>query len=124
GRDHLEKKGGRRMEPGDLHVRIGRRNRYGRCAVLVRIFSPDGLPLDFETPIDIPSTTLATPVVSPGVPGLIGRHIVAHIERARLTGAIPQFYLPLRMLLEIEPLDLVGLDWENLLSVVPLVPSV
>lgn len=112
------------MESGDLHVRIGRRRRDGRCALLVRIFAPDGLPFDFEAPIYITPTALATPVVSPDVPALIARHIVAHVERARGTGAVPQFYLPLRMLLEIEPLDLVGLDWENLLSLAPLIPSV
>jgi len=112
------------MGSGDIHVRIGRRGRDGHCVLLVRILALDGLPVDFEAPIYIKPTALATPIVSPDVPALIARHVAAHVERARGTGVIPQFHPPLRMLLEIEPLDLVGLDWENLLSLAPFAPSV
>ena len=74
--------------------------------------------------IEIKPTVLATPVVSTDVLALIARHVLASAREARATDAIPQFYAPLRLLLEIEPLDLVGLDWENLLSLAPLVSSV
>lgn len=103
------------MEPGDLHVRINRHGRGSHCTLLIRIFALDGTRFDFEIPIDIAPTTLTRPVVPAGLPSLIAQYILAHIEKALGMGKVPKSFLPLRILLEIEPLDLVGLDWENLL---------
>jgi hypothetical protein len=58
------------MEPGSLHVRIGRRGADDQCALLVRIFGLEGQ-FDFEAPIRIPPTSLVAPIISPEVVGLI-----------------------------------------------------
>jgi CHAT domain len=112
------------MESGDLHIRIGPRGKDGQSAVLVRILGADGRPFDFEALIYVTPTEIATPAVSPDVVALIAGQVVGHIKNSRDKGAIPQSYLPLRILLEIEPLDLVGFDWENILSLAPFAPSV
>ena len=108
------------MESGELHVRLGRRGRDSRCTLLVRIYSSESPPFDFEVPIYITRTTCSSPIVSREVLGFITERVVEHVERARSAGVVPQAYTLRRLLLEIEPLDLVGLDWESLLSLMPL----
>src|SRR5271155_1362846 len=111
------------MEPGDLHVKIGARNENGAVPLLVRLYDPDGTRLDTEASIDIPPTGLMNPEVSPSVPATIAQHILAHVAKARQDPTWSNF-VPFRILLEIEPLDLVGIDWEHLISLAPLTLTV
>ena len=104
------------MDLGHLQVHIGRRGKGNFCTLVVRLFPPDDVPDDLVISLRIPPIAHEAHERVAEIVADIAPHVITHIEQARGKGSFPQDYNPGRLLLQIEPLDLVALDWEGHLT--------
>jgi hypothetical protein len=109
------------MDLDDLHVRISSSGFGERYELLVRLFPAEGEPFQYRQPIMRGSRAGSDrTAVSPRALNEIREVIAKCVVGSWATGRIPNKLWPGRLLLEVEPLELVKVDWEGSLPGPPL----
>src|SRR5262245_33585565 len=104
------------MRAHAIYLRIGKRDDDNHSPCVVRLTGLDDPVNDYNFKLDIPPTSSLSPSIPQPVLDSLARHVTNYLEFARARRADSPSFSPSQILLDVEPDDLVPLDWENLLQ--------
>ena len=111
------------MESHQVHVRLGRRGAGDRIPLIVRLFPFNEPPIELDAWVQIPWRGPGFPDGDSAIAGQVSDALRSLIAKVQAGPSLHPQYLS-RILLQIDPPDLVSLDWEWRLSLFAYPPIV